>query len=146
MHSGGIFATCAPSALLNVAYIDHWLLSNGMNHIPLTQTVKGNNEHWYLDQRVLSARLALTDVTISKIKRNTDDRIDRSFPATWPSKLGVEGLKRKVDIHTWLPAFTDPEWAELCLFMTHTLSEKDIATLVDFKERYVKAKDKPGCG
>jgi len=126
------------SVQLNVSHIDDWLLLHGWDRIPLTNTVKGNNDQWYLDQRVLSSRLAFTEVNVTKIKRSAaDDRIDRSHPHTWPSKLGVDELKTKIDMHAWLPAFTDPGWAELSLFMKMTFTEEDIVTLNVFKEKYV---------
>jgi len=125
---------------LSVAYIDDWLLSQGMDRIPRTQSVKGENKQWYLDQRVLSIRLALTHVNITKVTRNTaDDRMDRLFPDTWPSKLGVQEMKKKLDMHAWLPAFTGQGWAEMSYFMTLMFSEEDTATLTYFKERYIHA-------
>ena len=122
---------------LSVDYINNWLNSANLNTIPTEKVIKAENEHWYLDQRILSLQLALTNMSVTKVSRDTlKDRVDRAYTETWPSILTNTEILSKTDLHAWLPAYDSGYWSEMDKIISVMFDAHDAHLLREFKEKY----------
>ena len=123
---------------LSTNLINSWLSSHDFELLPNVAVVKGDNQHWYFDQRILSLRVSLANMNISKIYRDTSsDRIDRAIPKSWPTLLNASDFELKTDMHAWLPAFSGAGWDELSYAMSQVFTTSDQATLSEFRLKYI---------
>jgi hypothetical protein len=119
--------------------IPKWLSDHDFDRLPRSPIMKGENDQWYMDQRILSLRLNLSLVPVSKIPRKTsEDRIDRIYSETWPSQLSSAELEQKVDLHAWLPSSSGEGYDELKQFVHNRFDAYDVSILQGFHVDFTK--------
>lgn len=128
---------------LNEFDVEKWLRKHGFGGLP-SAVAKGENEEWYLDQRIVSLQLELSRVPIKKMPRNTNnDRVDRIYPYTWPTRLTSAALHSKTDLHAWLPSYRGNGHHELMYFIQELFHRFDIAVLQDFHSNFTLDLNQP---
>lgn len=114
-------------------YINSWLLTHYGKTIPDQNVIKGENEMWFLDQRVISIQLHKTTIKVNKIPRNTKkDRVDRVKDGSW------HDFKHHVDAHIFLQSFQEPQWTKILNLARDIFQEAIVNKLKQYREIFVK--------
>ncbi|XP_060594709.1 uncharacterized protein LOC132749050 [Ruditapes philippinarum] len=120
-------------------YVNSWLLKYYGRNVTTKNVAKGVNENWYLDQRVVSIQLHMTNIKQNKLRRQTfRDRVDRAFSGSWTN------FKSHVDAHVYLDPLTGNHWDKTLSLITDVFPGDVADKLKQFKDDFVKAFDAHG--
>ena len=129
------------SLVQDLSHLDmqKWLSDHKFEQFPNSSVIKGENDLWYMDQRILSLRLHHSPVPVKKIPRKTsEDRVDRIYAETWPSRISLADLEQKTDLHAWLPSSRGEGHDELMHFVHACFDTFDVSILNDFHTNFTE--------
>jgi len=121
-------------------FIQKWLEEKYGQKIEETQVIKGG-EGWSLDQRSISVQIFQHwEIPTKKIRRNCaeQDRINRAFEHSWPSKLSDEEFFSKIDFHVFQPPFGEGQWPEMVNFIKRYFDTETKDLLFQYREKFIK--------